>query len=127
MYTRILDSTQLTASLAVINLLLYWSIQDIGLLSIHLIRLDRKAGRCTLMSERRVINRLMKKLIQHLKQLQLAEDFGGALQLGLALQIVPQVFANQADHPDDLAHGHALLGARGADLEIALLDVRLGL
>lgn len=87
-------------------------------------RMSRKRP---LISDGRIVNRTIEKMIQQLHYFKLTQDFGPALQDVFLLQVLPQIFLGENDGPDEFADRHPLVDAAGADFFIALLDVEFAL
>src|SRR6185369_11557750 len=120
-YTRMPDCTERNASCGVRSFFLYSISHDIACLLLS----DISALRL-LVSDRCVINRPLKKLLQHLQQFQLTKNLHRAVEYRLPLQKIPQVFFCLDNRPHDLAQRDPLLGPPLADLYIPMFDIELG-
>src|SRR5215470_1366034 len=129
MYTRMPDWTQRSASSGVLSFFLYSISHDIVRFLLAYLtcpNLFRDRAR-PLVSSRSIENRAIEELIQQLQHFELSEYFDGALNGGFILQVLPEILFCQDNHPHQLAERDVLLGAAGANLAIAVIDIKLRL
>src|SRR6266516_3719881 len=128
MYTRIPDFTQARASFAVLSRFLYSISHDIDILLAPLegpqrSGFMRSAGDFFFVPHSGIINRAVKKHLEHLQQFQFPHDLDCVVHHGFAFEELPKIFLGENNGLHNLAQRDALLSAARTDFAVAMLNV----